>query len=409
MRLKVPNSAPFPFWCNRYHPFKFGVFPDVLSSLVRQLCFKIGIPGKTNQMKSLFLSLALGIGTLAHASIITLDNNPVSPAMANNWGSAHAMASDGDTILVQATAFSYGDVSVSKRLNIFGPGRSTVGGTNRATFGVISLINGCDSTHISGIRASVIRQQCFNVANDIHISNCYLVGGTPVKAEGCDWSNMDNWVIEGCYIESAFCGGCTVFQMAADAENWLIRNNFIAGVDYGSPSYPGELFRSAPASTVISNNIFLIRTTEGVCNDCTGVQFTNNLYWFMYDTATDPDGTECVGCVHNHNLFYNPNNTLEEVEEGENNIYNLNPEFESIPGVNPWFNLDNDYHLSDISPGVGAGTGGTNIGVYGAEYNFRMHGFSNEIPRIDFAQPQYLVIPIDAEFNINIGAVRSGM
>ena len=94
--------------------------------------------------------------------------------------------------------------------------------------------------------------------------------------------------------------------------------------------------------------------------------------------------------------------------DGLDNLVNQDPNFVNLVGTNAVWNQENDYQLSEGSPAAGSGDAGTDMGVYGANYNFRMHGYPNSHPRMTRVLPTFIAVPQDETFDVEIEAVRAG-
>jgi hypothetical protein len=127
-----------------------------------------------------------------------------------------------------------------------------------------------------------------------------------------------------------------------------IKNNVINGMQF--------ITSSDFSNNTISNNIFL----GGTCGWNDNNLITNNIFinWSPYNFTSN---------ICNNNIF---NSTQMPVpidsSSGHNNIYGQTSAstFVNQSGTN--FNYSQNYHLKPISPGVGAGTDGTDIGIYGS-------------------------------------------
>ncbi|MEL6717566.1 MAG: hypothetical protein AAFP82_02535 [Bacteroidota bacterium] len=64
----------------------------------------------------------LGMNTSIWATTFRVNNTPNTDADFDNLIDAHAIARDGDTLLIEGGADSYGDFTMTKRLTLIGPG-----------------------------------------------------------------------------------------------------------------------------------------------------------------------------------------------------------------------------------------------------------------------------------------------
>jgi hypothetical protein len=120
---------------------------------------------------------------------------------------------------------------------------------------------------------------------------------------------------------------------------------------------------------LVANNLFISPNSYGL-NLSRSTAFDNNIF-----IGQDFIGTNDIqNCSFNNNIFYCLNNTLptSTTNTFANNITGVNPGFVNAPGVTSpsLYNFDDthNYNLASGSPGIGAGTNGANIGIYGGTY-----------------------------------------
>jgi hypothetical protein len=212
-------------------------------------------------------------------------------------------------------------------------------------------------------------------------------------------------LIEGnVFVEAAGCGGCASINQRTSAggnDNWTIRNNFFQN-NIASPN--NIMFLSLNSTTVFTNNIIVHSGTADLFSASSFSLIENNIF---YLSANPSIQNACTNCGFNNNLFYSTGSTLIDVT-GVGNIMNSNPEFVFLTGDVANWNYENDYHLASSSPAVGSAADGDDMGLYGAEYNFRMDGYTNDIPRLTEVLPQYLVVPVNGTFTIDFSGTSAG-
>jgi hypothetical protein len=151
---------------------------------------------------------------------------------------------------------------------------------------------------------------------------------------------------------------------------------------------------------VISNNIFIGDSAIGnyeVFLDVSNAIVTNNIFYYR-----DPKG--CAYCNMSYNLTYKTtqdtlpygNNT------GGNNIANQDPMFAGAPQESHNFSYDYDYHLGQGSPGINAGSDGTNLGIYGGSYPYSDVIPIPKVSNVNILNPK---IPVNDTLNVRIKAV----
>ncbi len=269
---------------------------------------------------------------------------------------AVAGASASDTIyLPGGDILNTGDLVIDKRLTIVGCGHypdSTLA-TNTTRFSTIQIYvkTGADSGSISG---------------------CYLYGfsfGTNYSGDG----NVLNYRIERCCIYSMNFSNWTTLG----AQGVIIRENVIVNPIQGV----------AVAPTVFEKNIF--RSNVGYNNPAT---FLNNIFYITGNFDTGGEGSIFLNNIiittssntinlgtynlYNNNLFCTTASSGGSVACGATNTCNNNisNQFATDTFINAStsnFAYSNSYHLKPTSPGVNAGTDGTDVGIFGTPYPYK--------------------------------------
>ena len=309
------------------------------------------------------------IAALSNATIIIVDNNPNSPALYNNLQAAINAASPGDTIYIQGSNTNYmpggGTIHINKKLTIIGTGhnpqkqnalKSMVGASfifepgssGSALIGITTPPTGI------GIQTSGASVDSLYIA-DNYINLIIISGSNHIIEENIKTNNA--------------------FTINSGS-NIIIRNNIIAGA-----------IDNANQPTVeIANNVFIDNIPAFI--NVSNVMIRNNIFY-----KTNPTGTTSATFINN--ITYQTTNTLPTPGNfGSGNINNTDPEFVNVPVAATTFSYSYDYNLQSTSPGIGAGSDGTDIGLYGGLGNFKMTG---EPP-----------IPIIREFTISNPTIPTG-
>jgi hypothetical protein len=360
-------------------------------------------------MKTLVTLVFTSLSILSFAGIITVDNRVGSGANYTSVSSAISNASSGDTIYIHPSSVSYGNISLNKQLVLVGPGHfpEYTGGTG-ATLGEINLYNGCSGSEITGLIISSIRCYVWQVANNITISNNFINSAAAIGGAYGDAAGSNNWLIEGnVIIEAEGCGGCKVIDLKQGqlgiSSNWIFRNNFIQSKSTNGNS----LFAKLNSTTIVENNIIFFRKSTPIFDsDVTGGEFRNNIIWAWNGNFTDIT-ENASNVLFMNNITYHSNGTL-VVLPGSDNINNTDPEFVSVNG-NPTWSYNKDYNLSPTSPAHNAGTDGTDLGIFGANFPFRMEGYPQDFPRFQLFQVGNTVVPQGGTLEIQLKAVRAGL
>jgi hypothetical protein len=365
-------------------------------------------------MKKHYLTLVLlFISVLSYAGIITVDNHTGSGANYSTISSAVSAATNGDTIYIQPSTSSYGGFTLNKGLVFIGPGHKPefTGGVG-VIITVISLANGSSNSQFIGLILNKIKCNVWQTSNNILIRNNFFKQYSSIGGAFGDASESSDWIIEGnVFIEAIGCGGCYVIDIKTGAtgvtnSNWIIRNNFIQSKSSQDNS---SIFMNLNATTVVENNIILHRNSSAIFNtDVVGGEFRNNIFWITQASFTDVS-LDATNVVFSNNLTYHSNGSLIALS-GDNNVDNSDPDFSTLDSDDPIWNYLNNYQLNSTSSGADAGEDGTDVGIYGGGYQFRMEGYPQNFPRfIDFDVLSNTVVPQGGSIEISINATRAGL
>ena len=331
-------------------------------------------------MKYLSLLLALVAFQLSQAAVLVVDNTPGAGAPYSTVSAAISAATNGDTVMIQPSVTSYGQVDLGKRLVLIGPGYYPED-RNVAKIEYLRFTSSNASNSIlTGLQISRIQTTNNNV-NGITLQRNYLFGRTIIQMS----YPSSGWLIEGNLIdESAAGGGYAVIQLHNNSSNFTFRNNII--YTRASSSNNTRMFNNLNGTTSVIHNIIIHRNpgylfggiTWGNANN--DVLLQNNIIWVTNPAVNFQGG--CNNCIWNHNLTFSAGNTL-PVLPGTANIDNTDPQFLQIPNVNnPAFAFDNDYRCAPGSPGATGASDGGMLGVHGGNYPFRNYLEPAGIPRM---------------------------
>ncbi len=316
-------------------------------------------------MKSQILSLLItGLPFFMQAGVLTVSNHPNSPGQYTSISDAIAAASAGDTIYVHGSGVVYPAFTVNKQLTLIGPGHKP-----QKQVAAIVQIAPPNIIFASGSSGSVIMGFYFQSGltidpgvNNLRIQENYSTG--TLSVEGTGHLIMKNILRSGIGLNNYGVQG-----------NIMVRNNIIEQ----------NLTGAIDATVEFSNNFIY---SLNFCTNCAYTVFKNNIIWGTYPTSA-------INMTFLNNIaFLNINDTLPPPGSlGSGNIIG-NPMFVSYPLAGTTFSYSHDYHLMSGSPAIGAGTDGTDIGIYGGVTPFDPYG---EPP-----------VPQVFEFNIHNPVIPSG-
>ncbi|MBK9628087.1 MAG: hypothetical protein IPO56_10405 [Flavobacteriales bacterium] len=280
--------------------------------------------------------LAFCASTCLRATVLTVSNEPGYPAQHNNIADAIAAASPGDTLLITGSAATYGTAILDKPLTLIGAGYNIAGA--KTQLNGVFFADGSSGSKIIAMNAGQIYVDYGNSIGDILIER---VQGSVAYFNG--------YPLDGLIIKNSFIGS---INMSGNWTNVLITNNLITG----------QITSSSSPSVVISNNIF---SNDGsyALQSLSHAVISNNIF---YGSAPSFDGNGVANCAFNNNISYgSPDDDLPPTGSnvGAGNQVGVDPLFVNVPDFQGLASYD--YHLQPGSPGINAGTDGTDIGIYG--------------------------------------------
>jgi len=340
---------------------------------------------------------------LSAQSTWTVDNRPGTTAQFTSIQAAHDAATPGDTLYVNPSTTSYGNITVTKTIHLIGLGHNPeLENGLKATLGTITL-----STF---------------AGNPSHPSNSSFVG--------LNFTDL---------INSATLTSLGYFKL-------LIQNNFIVSMNLGNTKggivVQGNIFNTPFAQSIIgvggdiliSHNIFNIGShgfdTQGaIVNATSSSTIANNIFIFngtsgnpgIFANSNSPIAINNIFVINNtvSNNFRNPNSTVSfqncltfsyggqilPALPGTNNLNNTNPQFASIgTPENPLFAYTKSYKLKVGSPALNAGSDGTDLGIYGQGFLFQMKGYPFELPYLTDVNITNNVVQAGSNLSVSIKA-----
>jgi hypothetical protein len=291
-------------------------------------------------MKPLTLTLAVALATTAHATVFTVSNDPATPAQYTDVQAAHDAASPGDTLLVKASTSSYGWLYLDRPLTVIGEGYNTDG--PYTSISGVQTWPGSDGSNFIGFRAY------FYLAGNGPISNVLIE-----RCGGSVYGGNYSYGVTGLIVKHCVIDGDVALYNCTQV---LITNNLIIGQIYGS---------TAP-SVSIQNNVFM-SNGGNVLLSIQNAVVSNNIF---YGSSPSQDGYGVTNCAFNNNIsFGTSDDDLPPTgtgNVGSGNQQGVDPLFVNVPDF--YWAPSYDLHLQAGSPGIGAGTDGTDIGLYGGGF-----------------------------------------
>ena len=347
-------------------------------------------------MKKIYLLLAFSlIIGLNYATIINVDNGPNRPSgYSSNLQLAINNSSNGDTIYLYPSNTSYGDITINKKLHIFGSG-----------------YNGNNSGYLSRIETLNLDTATSPASNPSGSS----FQGLTIENINCIKTNISNIIVSGNYLHYTY----NVISLRYNCSGWLITNNLINSylslynnggiiisnnIFKGGYSYNSGISQSNASSVVISHNLFMNFNYFGTVYNAS---ISDNIFICKEDYTS---GTQMALNTFTNNLSYrdgatNNYNLPPHSNTGTGNLSNTNPLFVdgTLTGA---YIFTKDYHLQTTSPAKTAATDGTEIGPYGGSNPF-VWGGAFTIPKIIMTNITNPVINQATPINVNIKAEKA--
>jgi hypothetical protein len=317
--------------------------------------------GKIQIALLLFLSVFC---SKSFATIIRVDNNAGNPSTYTTAQSAHDAASAGDTIYFSGSGSGYGNLTMTKKLFLFGPGfyltynPKTQANPNSAQLGTITINTGSSGSLITGLSTTTVY---INTSNIIlkrnYIQNC--CGYTESVLVAGSLSNiliLQNYIYNWHYADAMnISGSCT---------NIIIKNNYIQAY-YSN----GNSYRAVAASSSIDFGNNVISGNLNISNSVVynNIQVNSSAYTqaYFYNVSSNT----CNGNIGASTEFDTTGGNMQSVT--------MSSVFQG--GTSP----DGSYILKSGSPAIGYGVNGADAGMFGGNDPYVLSGLP-AIPAIYF-------------------------
>ncbi|WP_458627630.1 right-handed parallel beta-helix repeat-containing protein [Winogradskyella sp. PC D3.3] len=324
-------------------------------------------------------------------TIHTVDNRDQSGAQFTDLQTAINAASTGDIIQVHPSPNSYESITIDKTLTIMGLGHnSDVTGGEIASLNTITFINNSAGSQIKGLSINNIKCGTSSTSPDqtnMHIINNHIRS----NVTGSTTDNLsDGWIIEGNYFSST----STNVNAQNGTSNWQIKNNFLRGS-----------ITNLNNTSIVTNNIFLTTlSTETFFSYCSNPLVNNNI--FLSTGTLTEIGIYSSTITFVSNITYSYYGATISPLSGSNNLDNTNPLFENVPMESVTDFYSNDFNLDSGSPGINAGSDGTDIGLYGNNFAFDPNGRPNLTPYAESITITNSVVAPGQTLNVDFTATQ---
>jgi len=298
----------------------------------------------------LLLFLSFNVNATVHRV-----NNTGADADFDNLQDAHNAALSGDTLYIEASPSTYGNITINKKIHLIGPGYRLTENTglqanvSNAKVAFITLQNGCSETSIQGLYIeSSISGSSNHSFSDIIITRNLIIGGIYFSSS----NPIEDIFIIGNEIRGTQNTYYSIRTLGASPKNLIVLNNIFRHATYAYIS----LINST--SAIFTNNIF-----EGRNIITTGCDFQNNI--MITGTIDNPT----------LNTFSYNISTGTQFPAGNNNQQNVSNSsiFVGWPSIGN-FSEDGRFALLDGSPAEGAGNGGVDCGIFAGPSPYILSG-----------------------------------
>lgn len=320
----------------------------------------------------------------------TVDNRPGTTAQFSLLQAAHDAAEPGDFIYIHPSTTNYGSLFIKKRINLRGIGHNPelANGEYASVNSIFFSSNSSQQTTGSGSSISGLTIGALGAASDA--GNILDVSIQNNRINNISYSNdIFNWLIQGNVLGGTSTNGVfSVINLGGSGvigthANTVISHNIIID-KLGSAGYTiNGLF----ASDTFSNNLIILessnnQTSKSVFSSCNTPIVNNNIFLITNtNTLTTVIGTENSTINFQNCLTFAYAGQTVTALNGTNNLNNTNPQFINIDNpANPSFAYTKSYKLKVGSSAIGAGSDGSDLGIYGQGFKFQMKGYPFDLP-----------------------------
>lgn len=311
----------------------------------------------------LLTALILAVwATPASATIWRVDNNAGNQADFTTLQAAHdtSIVAAGDTLYVTGSGASYGALTLTKKLIIFGPGYLLVenpevnGNLTPAPAQATTIIfqTGSEGSMLIGLSIGDIDIY----ASNITIKRNYINSISPGNAINI-LSNASNIIITQCYVLGYyFSTSADGIELVGNNSNIIISNNYISPRN----SSANSILAPSNSSLSVKNNVF------GGHLEISNSDIRNNIKTSTTFTGT---GNTIFNNIGNSTQFGSANGNQENVD--------MATVFEGTGST------DGQWKLKAGSPAIGAADDGGDVGMYGGDEPYVLSGVPH-LPSISF-------------------------
>lgn len=336
---------------------------------------------------TLLFLLLLACTSIAQ-TIRRVNNNPgvTGTNIYSTIQAAHDAASNGDIIYVEPSGTAYGNLEMTKQLTIYGNGYfhdknlGLQADSRPSRIGAINIYPGASGSIIEGLSWDG-GEGSNNIygANSVTIARnriSYLRVTTAIAFLSGTHTSITSLIIRGNFFTGGSALGLSA-QAPATISNTLITNNFLRNTS--SPFYPIILDGEQVINTIFQNNIVVAEYLR-----LRNMTVSNNIFLVANEgTFVTSSGSCCANLANNVSFFNNAGKLLPS-GNGNNNTIEVRDEFVQVVPAPPYNSItfeDAKLQLKVTSPLKIAGTGASEVGIFGGATPYTISGIST-IPNI---------------------------
>jgi len=345
-------------------------------------------------MKKIILGIALLVVSFTNAqNTLIVDNNVFiddSPShVFTTFAAAIAGASNGDTILIQPSSTSYGNITINKGVTILGMGYAPEL-NNGETSAAGNITVTASNVKIAGLNVTGYVSASTSVTN-LLVEDCMIAAGVYASAVGnADITFRGNVIKNLIYLNAT----------PTNSLNITITNNLIQNLGSSALQYFND-------TTIFNNNVIVADQQFPqwfIFYSPTNLVCQNNIWLFTANNQAIVDQTAGNPIIHNNSLTYHYGTLTVTALDGTGNLDNQNPFFVNIPANNPYWAAENDYNLGNSSAGNDAGTDSNDVGIYNGYYDFDMRGYPTELPYLTEMSIDNNMVSAGSNLSVNLKA-----
>ncbi len=303
----------------------------------------------------------------AGATSWRLNNNPAVDADFTAFQAAHDAASAGDTIYVEGNGHQahYGNITISKRLIIIGPGY---------------FLNENDSTYANPIFARFLSIYIQPTATGTEIYGLYIY--TPDANTNKLRIRASNVIISR---NTFYLDGYNTICLDANIENVSITQNYTYRIETSSGSIVAN--NILISNNYINQDVYLNNLSNAIISNNVIRAYVSNVFYSQIknNILYQSHGGDVLSVQNTGNyIAYNlvAGSLVSGANYGPGNVGNVNMAnvFVGYPTQGS-YSTDGLWQLKAGSPGIGAGEGGIDCGIFGGPLPYVLSGLP-AIPRI---------------------------